>query len=154
MENAGQSVIEPKHIRVVHYYARRYVRANHTFYDDLVSAGMLALIRARNSYDAGKLRLFDAYVHVCVNRAVEREYMTLRARLALPLVLDPSYEKETHDTFDELIKGLDKGLRHIITLHYVEGLSKEEISDRLGYTRQWVSGRLKLALRILRDAHL
>lgn len=178
----AKRILVERNLRLVAHIARKYQNVDEDM-EDLISIGTIGLIKAIDSFDAGKGKL-STYASRCIDNEL---LMLLRSKkktsreisLYEPIGTDREgneinlldvIEQEQADVVDRMevedrLKRL-KGLigerltgreREIITLRYGLGGSREitqrEIGHRLGISRSYVSRIEKRALEKLREGY-
>lgn len=178
----AKRILIERNLRLVAHIARKYQNVDEDM-EDLISIGTIGLIKAIDSFDAGKGKL-STYASRCIDNEL---LMLLRAKkktsreisLYEPIGTDREgneinlldvIEQEQTDVVDRLevedrlarLKGLiDERLtgreREIITLRYGLGgrreITQREIGHRLGISRSYVSRIEKRALEKLREGY-
>lgn len=178
----AKRILVERNLRLVAHIARKYQNVDEDM-EDLISIGTIGLIKAIDSFDAGKGKL-STYASRCIDNEL---LMLLRTKkktsreisLYEPIGTDREgneinlldvIEQEQTDVVERMevedrLKRL-KGLigdrltgreREIITLRYGLGGSREitqrEIGHRLGISRSYVSRIEKRALEKLREGY-
>lgn len=178
----AKRILVERNLRLVAHIARKYQNVDEDM-EDLISIGTIGLIKAIDSFDAGKGKL-STYASRCIDNEL---LMLLRAKkktsreisLYEPIGTDREgneinlldvIEQEQTDVVDRMEVedrlGRLKGLiterltgreREIITLRYGLGGSREitqrEIGLRLGISRSYVSRIEKRALEKLKEGY-
>lgn len=178
----AKRILVERNLRLVAHIARKYQNVDEDM-EDLISIGTIGLIKAIDSFDAGKGKL-STYASRCIDNEL---LMLLRAKkktsreisLYEPIGTDREgneinlldvIEQEQTDVIDRMevedrLKRL-KGLvaerltgreREIITLRYGlcggREITQREIGHRLGISRSYVSRIEKRALEKLREGY-
>lgn len=178
----AKRILIERNLRLVAHIARKYQNVDEDM-EDLISIGTIGLIKAIDSFDAGKGKL-STYASRCIDNEL---LMLLRAKkktsreisLYEPIGTDREgneinlldvIEQEQTDVVDRMevqdrlvrLKGLigerltDRE-REIITLRYGLGgrqeITQREIGRRLGISRSYVSRIEKRALEKLREGY-
>lgn len=178
----AKRILVERNLRLVAHIARKYQNVDEDM-EDLISIGTIGLIKAIDSFDAGKGKL-STYASRCIDNEL---LMLLRAKkktsreisLYEPIGTDREgneinlldvIEQEQTDVVDRMevedrLKRL-KGLigerltgreREIITLRYGlcggREITQREIGHRLGISRSYVSRIEKRALEKLREGY-
>lgn len=178
----AKRILVERNLRLVAHIARKYQNVDEDM-EDLISIGTIGLIKAIDSFDAGKGKL-STYASRCIDNEL---LMLLRAKkktsrevsLYEPIGMDREgneinlldvIEQEQTDVVDRMevedrLKRL-KGLigerltdreREIITLRYGlcggSEITQREIGHRLGISRSYVSRIEKRALEKLREGY-
>ncbi|MCX4340756.1 MAG: RNA polymerase sporulation sigma factor SigK [Lachnospiraceae bacterium] len=178
----AKRILIERNLRLVAHIARKYQNVDEDM-EDLISIGTIGLIKAIDSFDAGKGKL-STYASRCIDNEL---LMLLRAKkktsreisLYEPIGTDREgneinlldvIEQEQTDVVDRMevqdrlarLKGLigerltDRE-REIITLRYGLGgrreITQREIGHRLGISRSYVSRIEKRALEKLREGY-
>lgn len=178
----AKRILVERNLRLVAHIARKYQNVDEDM-EDLISIGTIGLIKAIDSFDAGKGKL-STYASRCIDNEL---LMLLRTKkktsreisLYEPIGTDREgneinlldvIEQEQTDVVDRMevedrLKRL-KGLigdrltgreREIITLRYGLGggreITQREIGHRLGISRSYVSRIEKRALEKLREGY-
>ena len=165
-------------LRLVAHVTKKYYAAGQD-HDDLISIGVIGLIKAVDSFDPGKGARFATYGARCVenellmnfragkkdqgtayiNDPIEGEGeggLTLNDVVADPFCLDESYEQqEEKGELRQLVQAYLEGReRQIVLLRYgftgQDPLTQQEVADILGISRSYVSRIEKKALEKLR----
>ncbi len=178
----AKKILVERNLRLVAHIARKYQNVDEDM-EDLISIGTIGLIKAIDSFDAGKGKL-STYASRCIDNEL---LMLLRAKkktsrevsLYEPIGTDREgneinlldvIEQEQTDVVDRMevqdklarLKGLigerlTGREREIIILRYGLGGSREitqrEIGHRLGISRSYVSRIEKRALEKLREGY-
>lgn len=179
-EEARKSLIE-HNLRLVSHIARKYAVPGYGA-DDLISIGVIGLIKAVNSYRAGSGTALGTYAARCIENEI---LMTLRASrkrrgdvsLSEPIGTDGEGNDitfldilgtEQDDLEEQVIRRVtlekvrsvlsDLPARERMVLELRYGLTdgqchpQHEIADMLGISRSYVSRVEKHAVELLRDA--
>ena len=178
----AKRILVERNLRLVAHIARKYQNVDEDM-EDLISIGTIGLIKAIDSFDAGKGKL-STYASRCIDNEL---LMLLRAKkktsreisLYEPIGTDREgneinlldvIEQEQTDVVDRMevedrlkrLKGLiDERLtgreREIITLRYGlcggREITQREIGHRLGISRSYVSRIEKRALEKLKEGY-
>ncbi len=178
----AKRILVERNLRLVAHIARKYQNVDEDM-EDLISIGTIGLIKAVDSFDAGKGKL-STYASRCIDNEL---LMLLRAKkktsreisLYEPIGTDREgneinlldvIEQEQTDVVDRMEVedrlGRLKGLiaerltgreREIITLRYGLGggreITQREIGHRLGISRSYVSRIEKRALEKLKEGY-
>lgn len=178
----AKRILVERNLRLVAHIARKYQNVDEDM-EDLISIGTIGLIKAIDSFDAGKGKL-STYASRCIDNEL---LMLLRAKkktsreisLYEPIGTDREgneinlldvIEQEQTDVVDRMEVedrlGRLKGLiaerltgreREIITLRYGLGggreITQREIGHRLGISRSYVSRIEKRALEKLKEGY-
>lgn len=178
----AKRILVERNLRLVAHIARKYQNVDEDM-EDLISIGTIGLIKAIDSFDAGKGKL-STYASRCIDNEL---LMLLRAKkktsreisLYEPIGTDREgneinlldvIEQEQTDVVDRMevedrlarLKGLigerlTGREREIITLRYGLGggreITQREIGHRLGISRSYVSRIEKRALEKLREGY-
>lgn len=178
----AKRILVERNLRLVAHIARKYQNVDEDM-EDLISIGTIGLIKAIDSFDAGKGKL-STYASRCIDNEL---LMLLRAKkktsreisLYEPIGTDREgneinlldvIEQEQTDVVDRMevedrlarLKGLISERltgreREIITLRYGLGggreITQREIGHRLGISRSYVSRIEKRALEKLREGY-
>ena len=131
--------------------------------DDAFQATFLVLVRRAGAVGRGDLIgpwLHGVAVRVCRQARARQARRRVRERTGVAVEelidrTDGSAESrvdqaETRASIDDAIARLPEGYRRLIVLCDVEGLSRDEAADRLGWTANMVRGRLARARSQLR----
>lgn len=178
----AKRILVERNLRLVAHIARKYQNVDEDM-EDLISIGTIGLIKAIDSFDAGKGKL-STYASRCIDNEL---LMLLRAKkktsreisLYEPIGTDREgneinlldvIEQEQTDVIDRMevedrlnrLKGLIGECltgreREIITLRYglcgCREITQREIGRRLGISRSYVSRIEKRALEKLREGY-
>ena len=141
-----------EHVDAVFRYTLRSV-GNRELAEDITSEVFLELYRNRDSVDAAKLPAW--LFTVARNRAVDywRKSATEQryAELAPPAETQPAAEFELQRWLREepTLKPIH---RACLVMHFVHGMKRIEIAERLGISEMKVKGHLQYGLQLLRKA--
>lgn len=133
--------------------------------DDIISSGILGLVKAANTFDAERGTKFSTYAALCIRNEMlmyirkARRYFDQEISLESPVTVDESGAILTiADTLeanenpqDECLAGLmyEEFIRKLTTLDQrvlgmrIEGYKQKEISARLGYSQGYIARRIK-----------
>lgn len=179
---AARNMLVERNLRLVAHIARKYQTAEEDM-EDLISIGTIGLIKAIDSFDAGKGKL-STYASRCIDNEL---LMLLRAKkktsrevsLYEPIGTDREgneislldvieqdqvdvvdrmeVEDKLHRLTDLIADRLSDREREIIMLRYGLGSGREitqrEIGHRLGISRSYVSRIEKRALEKLKEGY-
>ncbi len=141
-----------KNVNAVFRYALRTV-GNRSLAEDMTSEAFLELYRKLDSIDSGRL---PAWLFTVVkNRAVDHwRKQTVEQRYAQDFKMSPSVPgpKEGMETWLLHEPALKPIHRACLVLHFVHGMTRTEIGQRLNLSEVKVKGHLQYALRLLRKA--
>lgn len=131
--------------------------------DDAVSAAMEGALYAWRTYD-GATGTWEGYCHQTVKFYVRKIVFDpqraawKRANLDwnhLPMEAADRVGRETDHVTKLALRGalekLNKVDRWVVTEHYLRGRSHAEIADDTGYTRGWVTKRINVALKAMKE---
>ena len=130
--------------------------------DDAFQATFLVLVRRAGAVGRGDLIgpwLHGVAVRVCRQTRARQARRRVREQtgMAVDELIDRSADSasrvnqaETRALIDDAIARLPEGYRRLVILCDVEGLSRDEAADRLGWTANMVRGRLARARSRLR----
>ena len=180
VEEARQAkeILVERNLRLVAHIAKKYQNVEEDM-EDLISIGCIGLIKAVNSFDAGKGRL-ATYACRCIDNELlmmlrSRKKLSREVSLYEPIgrdkegnaihLLDIIEEKQKDEIEDlelgrnirRLLPAMDKCLtereRRILTLRYgifgKKEHTQQEVGEMLGISRSYVSRMEKRALRKL-----
>ena len=133
--------------------------------DDIISSGILGLVKAANTFDTERGTKFSTYAALCIRNEMlmymrkARRYFNQEISLESPVTVDESGAILTiADTLeanenpqDECLAGLmyEEFIRKLTTLDQrvlgmrIEGYKQKEISTRLGYSQGYIARRIK-----------
>lgn len=133
--------------------------------DDIISSGILGLVKAANTFDTERGTKFSTYAALCIRNEMlmyirkARRYFDQEISLESPVTVDESGAILTiADTLeanenpqDECLAGLmyEEFIRKLTTLDQrvlgmrIEGYKQKEISARLGYSQGYIARRIK-----------
>ena len=168
-------------LRLVAHIIKKYYSATND-QDDLISIGVIGLIKAIKTFDMTKNTRLATYAARCVENEIFMHFRTLRrisCEISLSEPIDTDCEGNTlelmdilsfeEDMFENLLKSdkvtllrsyiqteLDPREREIIILRYglndKQPLTQRETAERLGISRSYVSRIEKAAIETLRLA--
>ena len=168
-------------LRLVAHIIKKYYSATND-QDDLISIGVIGLIKAIKTFDMTKNTRLATYAARCVENEIFMHFRTLRrisCEISLSEPIDTDCEGNTlelmdilsfeEDMFENLLKSdkvtllrsyiqteLDPREREIIILRYglndKQPLTQRETAERLGISRSYVSRIEKAAIETLRSA--
>lgn len=129
-------------------------------YDDFVSAGMNALVRAAQRFDASRGFQFSTFACTCIYNQVRRDCgLDSRRRPKLKVVeLDKARERgkrdddphsETVEVVDMLLSQLPERMRDVVVLRVFERMTLEQIGRMYGLTRSRIEQIEKQAMALL-----
>ena len=177
---ARNRLIEHNLRLVAHIIKKYYAAAGDQ--DDLISIGVIGLIKAIRTFDPGKNTRLATYAARCVENEIFMHFRTLRrvsCEVSLSEPIDTDCEGNTlelmdilsseEDMFENLLKSdkitllraylqseLDEREREIMILRYGlnerRPLTQRETAERLGISRSYVSRIEKAAIEKLRQA--
>ena len=177
---ARNQLIEHNHRLVAHIIKKYYAAAGDQ--DDLISIGVIGLIKAIRTFDPSKNTRLATYAARCVENEIFMHFRTLRrvsCEVSLSEPIDTDCEGNTlelmdilsseEDMFENLLKSdkiallraylqseLDAREREIMILRYGlnerRPLTQRETAERLGISRSYVSRIEKAAIEKLRQA--
>lgn len=126
----------------MHSIARQLRRPRHVVIDDLVSAGMVALVMAAGRFDDTKGVKFSSFAAHRIRGAMRDELRTM-ARRSMPSLVSQVAVSDpvTIDALDEL-SGLSREAKQIVRW-LLEGYTMREVGERLGISESSVSLRVK-----------
>lgn len=142
----GADIDIADHLGLVHRVARRYVGLG-IEYDDLVQAGMMGVLRARQTYDAARGR-FSTYATPWIRQSIVREIQNHSRTIRLPVHQQFSLYRTGHLTTEKLAR-LDAPLGDGDGTLYDRLGTTEDPTDRLA--RSQAHARVLVALRTLSD---
>jgi len=141
-----------KHASAVFRYALRTV-GNRSLAEDMTSEAFLELYRKLDSIDSERL---PAWLFTVVkNRAVDHwRKQTVEQRYAQDCKMSPSVPGPEADIESWLLRepALKPIHRACLVLHFVHGMTRSEIGQRLNLSEVKVKGHLQYALQLLRKA--
>lgn len=133
--------------------------------DDIISSGMLGLVKAANTFDTERGTKFSTYAALCIRNEMlmymrkARRYFDQEISLESPITVDESGAILTiADTLeanenpqDECLAGLmyEEFIQKLMPLDQrvlgmrIEGYKQKEISARLGYSQGYIARRIK-----------
>jgi RNA polymerase sigma factor (sigma-70 family) len=144
-KTVGEWVISPSLRRLAELVAYRR-GLNQRDADDLLQEVRLALLHRRPDLPVNLTYVLHTAVHKAVDMVRERRKETP----GLPPEVDPAFDSELIHLLRIRISALPANLRTFCQLRFEEGLTYQEIADRLGLCRgsvRWMEAR---SLRILR----
>ena len=168
-------------LRLVAHIIKKYYSATND-QDDLISIGVIGLIKAIKTFDISKNTRLATYAARCVENEIFMHFRTLRrisCEISLSEPIDTDCEGNTlelmdilsfeEDMFENLLQSdkivllrsyiqteLDPREREILILRYglndKQPLTQRETAERLGISRSYVSRIEKAAIETLRAA--
>ena len=168
-------------LRLVAHIVKKYYSATND-QDDLISIGVIGLIKAIKTFDISKNTRLATYAARCVENEIFMHFRTLRrisCEISLSEPIDTDCEGNTlelmdilsfeEDMFENLLQSdkivllrsyiqteLDPREREILILRYglndKQPLTQRETAERLGISRSYVSRIEKAAIETLRAA--
>jgi len=181
-EEAGRAkeILVERNLRLVAHIAKKYTNVDEEL-EDLISIGCIGLIKAVNTFDAGKGRL-ATYACRCIDNELlmllrSKKKMSREVSLFEPIGQDKEgneihlmdiIEQQQPDVVEEmeltgnkkkLFRALEQSLtereKEIIILRYglygKKEITQHEIGEKLGISRSYVSRIEKKALRKLKE---
>lgn len=177
----AKEILVERNLRLVAHIAKKYVNVDEDM-EDLISIGCIGLIKAVNTFDAGKGRL-ATYACRCIDNELlmmlrSKKKMSKEVSLFEPIGQDKEgneihlvdiIEQQQPDIVEEyelcrkkkkllqvMEEKLTKREREIIVLRYgllgKQEITQNEIGQKLGISRSYVSRIEKKALKKLRDS--
>lgn len=133
--------------------------------DDIISSGMLGLVKAANTFDTERGTKFSTYAALCIRNEMlmymrkARRYFDQEISLESPVTVDesgailtiadtleanenPQDECLASLIYEEFIKKLTTLDQRVLGLR-IEGYTQKEISARLGYSQGYIARRIK-----------
>ena len=152
----AKDVLIERNLRLGAHIAKKYQNVDEDM-EDLISIGTIGLIKAIDSFDAGKGKL-STYASRCIDNEL---LMLLRAKKKTSRQVDIVERMEAEDQIGhlpELIRGrLSDREKQIIVLRYGlaggQEVTQREIGKRLGISRSYVSRIEKRALEKLKNGY-
>ncbi len=148
-----------RHYKVLCYFAWEMVK-NTEVAEDLVQDAFIAYLKNKQkvSLDHSAIR---SYLYSAIRNAVynlNRKSKTIKkylARQSVDEMDDIDYEHnviraEFMAEIARVVEGLPDSCQHIFKLSYLEGLSNQEIADRLSISINTIKTQKQRALRVLR----
>lgn len=133
--------------------------------DDIISSGMLGLVKAANTFDTERGTKFSTYAALCIRNEMlmymrkARRYFDQEISLESPVTVDESGAiltiadmlEANENPQDECLAGLmyEEFIKKLTTLDQrvlglrIEGYTQKEISARLGYSQGYIARRIK-----------
>lgn len=175
----ARNILVEHNLRLVAHIVKKYYSGNND-YDDLISVGIVGLIKAINTFDFNKAKRLSSYAATCVQNEILMLFRNSRKsqqEISLNESVDTdkdgnnlvlmdviSVNDDIVDKLDIKLKSeklnqyidevLDKREKTVITLRYgiygVEEKTQREIADMLNISRSYVSRIETKALRKLR----
>ena len=128
-------------LRLVSHIARKYQVPGYGA-DDLISIGVIGLIKAVNSFKPTSGTALGTYAARCIENEILMTLRSSRKRQGDVSLQDPiGTDGEGNDMVLEMRYGLTDGVQH----------PQHEIADILGISRSYVSRVEKHAIQLLRD---
>jgi len=110
-------------------------------YDDLISVGMIGLLKAIRVFDPGRGVQFSTLATKIIHREIIRELEKTNGKKHESLTFD--VEKEEHVNFDDYLpESLSTLEKDILTDRFHLGMTFEEIGEKFGKTKQWANIKL------------
>ena len=110
-------------------------------YDDLVSIGLIGLLKAIRAYDPKRGTQFSTLASTVIRREIVRELEKTNGRVHESLEFDIENQVEAH-LEDYLPENLTDTEKKILIYRFHEGFTFKEIGEKLGYTKQWANNKL------------
>lgn len=154
-------------IRLVYYvfgkFSQTEVASLHR--DDIISSGILGLVKAANTFDAERGTKFSTYAALCIRNEMlmymrkARRYFGKEISLEEPVSTDETgtiltiadtieaYENPQDEClaglmYEEFIQKLTPLDQRVLVMR-IEGYKQKEISVRLGYSQGYIARRIK-----------
>jgi RNA polymerase sigma-70 factor (family 1) len=149
--------IYKKYFTSLFYFAKRYVKDEDAAEDIVTEAFMKLWDRPESFEDLKKLQnfLFLITRNACINHLpIEHRKSEREIKYTVLATSDPEQEELTALIYQHICTEVEKmpgQLRQIFKLSYVEGLSNEEIAEKLGIIYSTVSNHKNRLLNLLRD---
>lgn len=157
MESSEQKRLILDNQGLVHYFVKQFgVKPNCSEYDDLVSIGMIGLIKASRSFDEQKKIKFATYAATCINNEIRMNYRNTKkikneVSMEEPIAMDSEggelfLENIIADKKVNIAKEIqnreeaEKTLR--IMLNYLQGKERLGLLYRIGKNSQKKVGEL------------
>jgi RNA polymerase sigma-70 factor (ECF subfamily) len=139
------------HVDAVYRYTLRLV-GNRQLAEDITSEAFLELYRQRDSIEPGRLPAW--LLTVARNRAVDYWRRTENERRYSETAREPATTTPAPDLQEWLARepALKPVHRTCLILHFIHGLTRAEIAQRLSLSDTQVKGHLQYALQLLRKA--
>lgn len=154
-------------IRLVYYvfgkFSQTEVASLHR--DDIISSGLLGLVKAANTFDSERGTKFSTYAALCIRNEMlmyirkARRYFDREISLESPVTVDESggiltiadMLEANENPQDECLAGLmyEEFIQKLTPLDQrvlvmrIEGYKQKEISARLGYSQGYIARRIK-----------
>lgn len=154
-------------IRLVYYLFGQMSKSEFTIThkDDIISSGMLGLVKAANTFDEERGTKFSTYAALCIRNEMlmymrkTRRYFDREISLESPVTVDengavltiadtleanenPQDECLAGLMYEEFIQKLTPLDQRVLGLR-IEGYTQKEISARLGYSQGYIARRIK-----------
>lgn len=162
---------------LVHHVVRSfsYLCGGMIGYDDLMSEGNIALLRAIRTYNAEHTSgaKFSTYAIVCIYYAMLKIAYAQRLKKNTGIVIsldapisddedftladifgteDVQYQTIiAKDRWERISANMDSRLKEAFYLYYGQDMTLEQIASRFGVSKQTISNRIETADRILRE---
>lgn len=164
-------------VRLVQFLACKY-RNKHVEMEDMVSIGMIGLIKAANSYQDGKGVAFGAYAATCIRNEMWMEMRKWQHKpevLSLDMNISDDYDGDKTNSLMGLLasaaEDISKGLedrsdkrelycaiqklssdeRKLVELRYIYGWTQSRVAKSMRCTQSCISRMEKRALKQLKE---
>lgn len=114
-------------------------------YDDLISIGMIGLLKAIRAFDPSKGNQFSTLASTIIRREIVRELEKSNGKDQENIEFDIEQD-ESSGFEDYLPENLNNIERKILVYRFHYGYTFEEIGAKLGYTKQWANSKLNSIL--------
>ena len=163
--------------RLVHYLVQKFgVTPDSQEYEDIISTGMIALVKAAITFDSSKKYTFSTYASKCINNEILTCYREVKKHsndISLEEIISDN-EEESNFTLkniienpesnfvDELLNQEDfiqymsiilnclKGKKRAIMLYEVGGLRQINIARRMNLSRSYVQRIIVESIKLIR----
>lgn len=110
-------------------------------YDDLISIGMIGLLKAIRAFDPSKGNQFSTLASTIIRREIVRELEKSNGKDQENIEFDIE-QTESNGFEDYLPENLTDTERKVLVYRFHYGYTFEEIGQEFGYTKQWASIKL------------
>ena len=164
-DSVARNALIEKNMRLVAHIVKKYTSTERDYInEDLISVGTIGLIKAVDSFDIERNVRFSTYAAKCIDNEILMLFRQDKKKEREVSLNEPiGQDKEEDYMFYEQIKCIDGNIekvlapREIEILKYRYGLfgakecTQNELADRLGISRSYVSRIEKKALGKLRE---